>query len=196
MLLEYFCISLRIIDCILQYVEDHPVLVGVSTSVIIGSLWMHKFLRQRRAEAFLSFYSKLSLYIYELQTKLNEKELLDISKPESGNIFSLIYLENHINKVCPNFHIPTDEDLNPLKPIATEIRELLIKTDNNVYPRGAKREQWYKSQQTIFSFCEFIINGEHRHLTNISDDKPHITKCKSLLDAMNYIQESIYKAKY
>ncbi|MCH5172529.1 MAG: hypothetical protein J1F31_06860 [Erysipelotrichales bacterium] len=195
MFLEYFCLSLSIIDCILQYIEDHPVLVGVGTSVIIGSLWMRKFLRQRRAEAFLSFYSKLSLYIYELQTKLNEKGLLNISDPKSGNIYSLIYVEDYINVACPDFHIPTEEELKPFQPIAADIRELLINTDNNVYPRGTKRDQWYKSQQIIFSFCEFI-NGEHQHLTNISDDNPHIAKCKSLLDAMNYIQESIYNAKY
>lgn len=196
MLLEYFCDLLHIIDCIFQYIEDHPVIVGVGTSVIIGSLWMYKFLRQRRAEAFLSFYSKLSLYIYELQASLNDKKLLDISNPKAGNIYSLIYFKDHINEACPDFHIPTKEELDKFKPIATEIRELLIKTDNNVYPRGTKREQWYKSQQVIFSFCEFLIKDEHQNLTNISDDSPHISKCKLLIEAMDFIQESIYKAKY
>lgn len=195
MLLEYFCHLLNMIDCIFQYIEDYPVSVGVGTSVIVSSLWMRKFLKQRRAEAFLSFYSKLSLYIHELQTKLNEKGLLDVSDPNSGNIYSMIYLEDYINTACSNFHIPTDKDLEPLQSIATGIRELLINTDNNVYPRGAKRYRWYESQQTIFSFCEFII-GKHFHLTNINDGNPHVAKCNSLIKAMDYIQESIYKAKY
>lgn len=188
----------HILYCILEFIENHSVLVGVITSVVVGSLWMRKFLKQKRAEAFFGFYTKLSLFLNELQTNLDEKNLLNISDSDAGNIYALIYVPDYLKIVCPKFSKIENNDLKPYQEIANRIKELLLNTENNVYPKGAKRDKWYKSQQAIFSFCEFITNDAYRQITNIKSEPEaqHITKCKLLVDAIDYIQQSIYNSKY
>lgn len=198
MFLVYCKSNPHILYCILKFIENHSVLVGVIISVIAGSLWMHKFLKQKRAEAFFGFYARLSLFLNELQKNLDEKNLLNISDLDAGNIYSLIYVPDYVKIVCPKFSEIENEDLKPYQEIANRIKELLLNTDNNVYPKGAKRDKWYKSQQVVFSFCEFITNDAYRRITNIKSEPEaqHITKCKLLVDAINYIQQSIYNSKY
>lgn len=198
MFLEYCESNPHILYCILEFIESHSVLMGVVTSVIVGSLWMRKFLKQKRAEAFFGFYTKLSLFLDELYNRLDEKDLLNISDSESGNIYSLIYVPNYVNIVCPKFSGIENEDLTSYQKLTGRIKELLLNTENNVYPKGAKREKWYKSQQILFSFCEFITNDAYREITNIKSEPEaqHIAKCKSLVEAINYIQQSIYNSKY
>lgn len=190
-----------IIECILCFIETHSVLVGVITSVIVGSLWMRKFVRQKRAEAFFGFYSKLSLYLRELQTRLEDTGQLNVSDAEAGNIFSLIYLDSYIVNACPRYKKLSAKELDSYKGIAKKIKETLLSTDNNVYPKGSNRKKWHESQQVVFSFCEFLENEAYQHTTNQmfvgnTQEIKHITKCKTLVDAMMYIQEAIEKAKY
>lgn len=201
MFLEWNLTLSHIIECILCFIEDHSVLVGVITSVIVGSLWMRKFVRQKRAEAFFSFYSKLSLYLRELQTRLEDAGQLNISDAEAGNIFSLIYLDSYIIDACPRYKKLSTKELESYKEIAKKIKETLLSTDNNVYPKGSDRKKWHESQHVIFSFCEFLENEAYQHTTNQmfldnTQEIKHVTKCKELLGAMTYIQEAIEKAKY
>ncbi len=189
------------IDGIFSFIEDHSVLVGIVTSVIVSSLWLRKFIKQKRAEAFFGFYAKLSLRLKALQTILQEKGQLNISNAGEGNIYSLIYLDNYIRTACPRYTPPTDKEFGVYKAAAKELKDILLKTENNVYPPGAKRKEWYNSQYILFSFCEFLEDEANRNITNeqfingINEPK-HITKCKSLVEAMDYIQKSIERAKY
>lgn len=202
MFLEFF----RRLLCIIQYIllvfiEDHSVLVGVVSSVIVGSLWLKKFIRQKRAEAFFGFYAKLSLRLGELRRRLEEKDQLNIDDAEAGNIFSLLYLTENIVEFCPGYNEPDQAMLGLYQMYAKELEKLLLETKNNVYPKNTDRKRWYKSQQTIFSFCEFLINDACRNMTNIKFETgiiepKHIVKCKELVQAMDYIQESISNAKY
>lgn len=191
----------NIIEYVLLFVEDHPVLVGVVISVFTSSLWLRKFLRQKRAEAFFGFYSKLSLRLNALQIRLMENGQLNISNSEDGNIYSLVYLKSYIEEVCPGYRIPVDEELELYQTAAKELKDILLNTENNVYPPGSNRKKWYESQHILFSFCEFIENKAYWHSTNeaCADEKSepkHMEKCKLLVEAMNYIQESINLAKY
>lgn len=201
MLLVFFSAILHIIECVLCFIEDHSVLVGVATSVIVSSLWLKRFLKQKRAEAFFGFYARLSLRLRTLNTRLKESGQLDTSKPEAGNIYSLIYAAEFIEIACPSYTIPTEEELNIYKDAADELKKILLETENNVYPPGAERKKWYESQYTLLSFCEFLKNDEYKHRTNEqftqgASEPKHITKCKALIEAMNYIQESIDRAEY
>lgn len=201
MFLEFLSSLLHIIKCALCYIEDNSVLVGVITSVIASSLWLRKFLRQKRAEAFFGFYSKLSLHLIALQTRLDEKGLLNISEPRAGNIYSLIYTKDCVKEFCPSFAELSDKDLVPFQTLAKEIKKTLLDTDSNVYPPKANRKQWYESQHILFSFCDFLENTEYHYMTNKRTDEgktedKHIIRCKRLVEALNYILNSINSAKY
>ena len=201
MFLEYLLSLFHIIECVLDYIEDNSVLVGVITSVIVSSLWLRKFLRQKRAEAFFGFYAKLSLYLRSLQARLDERSLLNTEISEAGNIYSLIYTKETIADFCPSFHMPSDEDLKYFTNIAEEIQQTLLNTESNVYPPKSDRKKWYESQHTLFSFCDFLKRSECQHITNTRTAKgktedTHIEKCKLLVDAINYILDSISNAKY
>lgn len=189
------------VDCIFLFIENHPVLVSIITSVTVSSLWLRKFIMQKRAEAFFGFYAKLSLRLRALETMLQERGQLNISNVEAGNIFSLIYLEDFILKVCPSYKEPDGKELALYKTVATELKKILLETENNVYPPGSKQKEWYESQHIIFSFCEFLENDTYWHITNEAfindeDEAKHIIKCESLINAMDYIQKSIENAKY
>lgn len=201
MFLTYINNLLHILKYILCFIEENSVLVGVMTSVLAGSLWFRKFLKQKRAEAFFGFYSKLSLRLKSLQTMLEENGQLNISNSKEGNIYSLIYIEDYMKKVCPSYKSPEDNELELYKSAAKELKNILLNTENNVYPQGTKRKEWYENQHVLFLFCEFIENEAYQHITNEEFDNgenesKHITKCKLLVNAMNNIQESINHAKY
>lgn len=201
MFLVCFSPQVHTIAHVLQFIEDHPVLVGVITSVITGSLWLRKFLMQKRAEAFFGFYAKLSLCLKSLQSKLEEKGLLNTSKSDVGNIYSIIYTDECVQIVCPKFADPTPTEIESYQAAAKQLKDTLLNTESNIYPPGADRKKWYESLYTLFSFCEFIENKDNLKKTNKhraegeTEDK-HITKCKLLVDAINYILNSIDNAKY
>lgn len=188
-------------ECILFFIENHSVLVGIITSVIVSSLWLRKFIRQKRAEAFFGFYAKLSLCLEVLRAVLEERGQLNIENAETGNIFSLIYLKDFMPTVCPSYKIPEKNELGLYQEAAKKLKDILLETQNNVYPLRSKRKEWYQSQYILFSFCEFIENEAYWHTTNEEftngyGESKHILKCKSLINAMDYIQKSIERAKY
>ena len=201
MFLVYLEPKQNLIEYILKTIEDNSVLIGMITSLIIGTLWFRKFLRQRRAEAFFGFYTKLSLNIRVLRAKLEENDRLNITDFASGNIFTLIYVESEISKICTSFSPIEDDELNSYKAFAISIKDIIINTENNVYPQNANREEWYKSQYVLLSFCDFLENKGNHNTTNIpmeqtNTEPKHIARCKELVRAMDYIQETINNAKY
>jgi hypothetical protein len=201
MFLVYCSPQQNITEYVLGFIEAHSVLVGVITSVLASSLWLRKFLKQKRAEAFFGFYSKLSLCLKSLQVRLKENGQLNIIEPKNGNIYALIYLNDYIGEACPSYKKPDDRELKLYQDAAKELKKILLDTENNVYPLGSDRKRWYESQFILFSFCEFLENEANWHLTNkdSTDEKgepKHIVKCKMLIEAMDYIQYSISHAKY
>ena len=190
---------LHIIKCILCFIEENSVLVGVITSVIVSSCWFKQFIRQKRAEAFFGFYAKLSLRLKALQTKLKDSGQLEVSDAKAGNIFSLIYTEDLREKICPKYRKPKEMDL--YKSAAIELKEILLNTDNNVYPQGSDPKEWYESQHILFDFCEFLENEAYHQRTNKESgdgesEPKHIIKCRLLINAMDNIQNSINNAQY
>lgn len=200
MFLAFYTSSQNIIEYTFQIIENNSVLVGVLTSVITGSFWLRKFLRQKRAEAFFGFYAKLSLHLKVLQEMLNESGQLNISCPELGNIYSLIYLDSCCSKICKSYKRPSPEKLKIYINSAKELKKILTETEHNVYPIGSEQKKWYECQFVLFSFCEFLENIDTITKTNkaeTKDGKPkHIVRCTELVEAINYIQESIENAKY
>lgn len=201
MFLVILCDFLHILKYIFGFIENHSVLVGLITAVVTGSLWLKKFIRQKRAEAFFGFYAKLSLRLRCLEEKLNEKNQLNITNEKAGNIYCLIYLEDYTKTVCPSYKTPSDKELEAYKLAANELKEILLTTNHNVYPPKAKQKEWYESQYIVFSFCDFLINNEYHHVTNQAFQQntgkyKHIEKCEELVKAIQYIKEAIDKSKY
>jgi len=189
------------IESILSIIEKNSVLVGIIVSIITGSLWFRKYIKQKRAEAFFGFYAKLSLRLKSLQERLEENGQLNISDYNAGNIYSLIYDDKSMKTFCPSYKKPDENKLKLYMEAAKELKDILINTENNVYPPGTKRKEWYENQHIIYSFCEFIENDAYQHITNKEyiDDKNipiHIMKCKLFINAINNIQKSICNAKY
>ncbi len=189
------------IEHILCFIEENSELMKIITSLIAGSFWFRKFINQKRAEAFFGFYAKLSLHLKALQTRLEENGQLNVSDHKAGNIYSLIYINDYIKTACPSYKSLDSQELSLYKKKAGELKNLLLNTEINVYPQGTKRKEWYKNQQILFEFCEFLENEEYQHITDEDFDENeneyrHIVKCKALVSAINGIQESINKAKY
>lgn len=199
MFLVIICCLSHIIEYILNFIENHSVLVGIITAVITGSFWFKKYLRQKRADALGGFYAQLSMRLKALTIQLNYKSQLNILDSKAGNIYSLIYINP--SDFCPKYTEPTEEQIKLYATAASGIKKLLLETNDNVYPYGADKKKWYDSQYKLLLFCEFLENEEYRHRTNKEfdggcDEPKHITKCKSLITAINYIQNAIEKTKY
>lgn len=192
----------NIINCIFSWIENHSVTVSLFTAVIIGSLWSHKFLRQKRAEAFFGFYAQLMLRLKYLRTWLDDKELLEIKNSKKGNIYALMYNENTQQEVCAGFNVPSGKKLEEISNLTSDLKKILIESDNNVYPKTSDRAEWYNSQQVLFEFCEFIERDNLHGNTNIANipsennEYKHTMKCQKLVAAMNYIQASIENENY
>jgi len=184
---------------IFLWLENHSGIIGIIIAIIVGSLWSHKFLMQKRAEAFFGFYTRLLFQIKGLESFLGDNELLEYVDQNKGNIFTLIYIVNLQYKAFNGFPIPSKELLDDLKKLTSQIKNTLTESESNVYPKASERERWYDSQYILFKFCEFMENDSEREITSIEKEDgekselKHIVKCRELVHAMNYIKESIEK---
>lgn len=197
----YFLSSQSIMEGILRFIQDNSTLVEVVVLVITASLWLRKFLMQKRAEAYLGFYARLLIQIRSLREMLDEDEQLNIEDPEMGNIYSMIYVESDIKRLCPGYKHITDHNGRKQKYMAAakELRETLLNTETNVYPSRATKDKWYESQFVLFGFCEFLENESYRGTIKAEPGETnsiHIEKCKALIEAMDFIQSSIQSVKY
>jgi hypothetical protein len=146
----------------------------------------------------------LLIQLNYLRTWLDDKNLLETDNHEIGNIYALIYIDETRNEECRGCKLPEGEELKELKELISKLRETMINSENNVYPKSSKKTEWYKSQQVLYEFCEFIENDSMRRNTNIAKTKSsenteeykHIMMCKKLTDAMDCIKDSIEKAFY
>lgn len=190
-----------VIKCALNFIRENSELIWMIITVIAGSVWFSKYLKQKRAEAFFGFHARLYLRLRTLKEKLNEKDRLNIEDSAKGNIYSLIYSNDYVRKACPQYNRITDEEIKIYQAATSEIKEILLKTENNVYPKWAKRKEWYNSQSVLFDFCEFLENKEkfgrcNTDVTEGEKEVKHITKCKLLVEAIDYILNSIDREKY
>lgn len=192
---------LLVIKCVLRFIRDNSELIWMIITVIAGSLWFSKYLKQKRAEAFFGFHAKLRLRLKTLKEKLNEKDRLNTTECEKGNIYSLIYHSDYVYKACSKYNRITDEEIKIYQTAAAEVKKIILETENNVYPKCAKRIEWYNNLDVIFAFCEFLENKEKFGRTNkaVSEDEKeakHITRCKKLVGAIDYILKTIDREKY
>lgn len=198
-ILQYIGDAIR---CILSWIESYSVTVMIITALITSSLWFRKYLKQRRAEAFFGFYTQLLLRLKSLREWLEEKKLLEINNIANGNIYALIYVKEKQQEICAGFYEPSNGTFDELKELVSPLKLTLLESENNVYPKGSKRSEWYNCQQTLLGFCEFIEHESRRKNTNIVEvsseniEYKHTMKCRELIAAMDKIQASIEKENY
>lgn len=199
MLLETIRIINQTVLSVLDFIENHTEFIGIITAVVTSSLWLRKFIKQKRAEAFFDFYTKLLLRLKSLKALLEDYSQLNCLKNSDGNIYSLIYTADVLPHICPDYKPPNDE-LDIFQSSALELKSCILDSNSNVYPTTAKQKDWYESQHIIFSFCEFLERETLRGIVNntvLVDDKPiHIVKCQKLVESMNYIIKAIENEKY
>lgn len=191
---------------IFTWIEGHPVLIGIATTVFLGSFGFRKFIKQKRAEAFFGFYARLLLQLKSLQSWLDEKELLNTDEDKSllGNIYALMYNPAALDEACPGFRDLNESELNDLKGLVLQLRKTLIESENNVYPKHSSKELWYESQQVLYLFCDFIEQdglrkkeSKYKYDKGINEGKfKHMVKCDELKTAIHTIQSFISKEKY
>jgi len=191
---------------IFSWIEKHPVTVGVLTIVITSWFWWRNFLKQKRAEAFLGFYSQIMLQLKNLRLWLDEKNLLNVDTPEAGNVYALMYNDTVLINNSKIKHSPSDQEVTELTVLVSQLEETLLKSENNVYPKSANKNKklWYDSQAILFSFCDFIKQKSMHHCINVpqytsgdnKDQYKHIVKCNELRMAMMHIQDYIEKSYY
>lgn len=192
------------IESVLFFIRDNSFLIGSVITVLTGLLWMKNLLREKRAEAFFGFYANLRFHIILLRSKLDEKRYLGTcvgANANSGNIFSALYDENLRQEYCPGYHDPEQWYLSNLKEISGRLKQVITESNCNVYPKNIDSKRWYDSQFIIFSFCDYIDNIDKlkqtygKHPANYK--KPmHIMKCEELVEAMDFIIQSLDKIKY
>jgi len=160
-----------------------------------------EFFGKKRVEASFGLYTQLLINIKNLQLWLDERELLEINDPNKGNIYTLIYESRTQKKVCSAFKKPSDEQLEGIKNLASQLKKTINESKYNVYPKVSEKERWYNSQILLLEFCEFLEDENKRENTNIAkisgenSEYKHIVMCRNLVNAMNYIKESIKKDK-
>jgi len=184
------------LDCIFSWLEDHSGIIGIITAIIAGSLWFRKYLMQKRIEAFFGFYARLLLQLKGLKSLLDAYGLLQNRRPRYGNIYILLYSGDIPIIKFNAFPMPSENLLEDLKRLASQLKNTLIESENNVYPKISEKVRWYDSQHTLFEFCEFLEFESMRGITNIlkkGGEYKHVIKCRNLINAMNYIEESIEK---
>jgi len=177
-----------------QFIEN--IFKYIFTPVIDAFLWFHKFITGKRAEATFGFYVQLLQQINNLQSFLYDNELLEINNSNNGNIYTLMYNKKTQNKECTGFKELSDEQLDDINKRASQIKNTFNNSKDNVYPKYSEKERWYYSQQKLLGFCEFLANKSMRGITNIAKkdgEYKHIVECRDLINAMNYIKESIEK---
>lgn len=186
------------INCILSWIENHSVLIGVIGAVVSGSLIFNKYLKQKRAEAFFGFYARLRLQLNNLHRWLNEKDWLEVDDPSKGNIYTLMYGADIKDKECSGFHEPDADYINTLKILVSKIKETLTETESNVYPKSSCKVEWYNNLQILYDFCEFIEQdglygkiSEAKFNNKGQVEYKHIVKCKALRGAISKIKEAI-----
>jgi len=184
------------LNSIFSWLENHSGIIGIIVSLIIGSnlFWLYIYIKKKRAKASGGFYNQLLFQINNLQSLLDDNGLLETKNSDNGNIYSLIYNDSTLNEVCGGLHKPSEELLNDIKKLTHQLKNILIESKNNVYPKASKKTKWYNSQKILFNFCEFMEQESMKGITNIAkinDNFKHIVKCQELVDAMNYIKESI-----
>jgi hypothetical protein len=188
-------------------VETHPVTFGVFTVLVGSLLWLRKLLKQKRAEAFFGFYSRLDLLLRNLKACLSLKDDMPTT-PQSqdttavGNIFCLLYSVTVRAEICSGFVEPTEDEKAILREILCDIKEAILETDCNVYPKRCKKEKWGQSQYVLLEFYRFINKGEkvesYKTKESAMKDKRyiHIEKYDELITAIQFLQTSIHKATY
>lgn len=188
------------IKCALFWIEDHPVLVGVTVPMILGIFGVRKYAKNKRLEACFGFYCSLKLQINYLKTILDEKNMLNTKTLDSGNIYTLLYDPSIISKVCPAFHLPENDYIYTLSDCCEKIKITIMDSKCNINPSSITRSEWDNNIQIIYNFCEFIRTYQKNtsvKISNIRDAKTksskykHIQFCEDFIKAIENIVTAI-----
>ncbi len=183
---------------VLSFIENHGGLIGIITAVLAAAFWMRRFLRQRRAEAFFSFYTKLYSELKELLRWLTEFKRLNTEDKDAGNIYLLEYW---YDKDTFDLHVPKyskieEKELKVYKILAGQLLETIHGSDNNVYPKGTDRKEWYDSINSVLNLCMLLAHEEFWNQKDITQTPSYMEDCLELKQSIEYIMTQLEQVSY
>lgn len=173
-----------------QWIEAHSTFVDIIKTIIVALLavilWRKRYVRERRAAATLHLYACLRILLKDIKKKI-----------ETVNPYEAIYTESLRREIArDNGETATpkiDDFLNNFIEDSKRLRDIILDTDNNVYPRKKEREKWYEKQQELYDFTCFILEkeGVEKEKTN---RKSADEKKAELEKTIDYYLDEIEKA--
>lgn len=91
------------------------------------------------------------------------------------------------------------ETIDIFKPVSIQLKELLLNSDNNVYPRIIKKKEWYSNNFIIIDFALMItdrINNNSMHCDSENVETIYKNKWQDLIKAINDLRKEIRKIQY
>lgn len=185
---------LAFLDSAISYLENHSAVLGIVVAFFGALLIPRKIIREKRAEAFCSFYAQLLFNVSNLKRLLESNGDLG-RKNSTGNIFCIYYNK----ELAQKYGYENNGQDERYAPIAETIKKLLLDSDSNVYPSYSEKTNWYYAQQIVFDFCIFIEQKKERERTDNplteNGDPYHVRREKELNWALDFIKKSIYASK-
>ena len=181
---------------LIDALEKNSVLVnllwGVVGVVVSSLFWGFRYRRETRAAATFGFYSHFLRLLTEYQ------RLFDLCVKNDKNPYTLIYVSDVLDANRETLKVPfgsTADCIEKFRTVSEATQKALSETTNNVYPSWTRKKRWYREQQIVYKFTQFIVDGiERNHATELTDE--HTEKWEELQKAVRYLSKKMNKAIY
>lgn len=175
-----------------DWLEEHSTFIGICINALCwligivsaGLLFYYNSYKKKKAAALFGFYVHYDalLSILEKQLKLckNNKNPYVLLYADDAQInLKLLYPEGTAEKTIAEY-----------SPISKQLKELLLKSENNAFPRLKKKTEWYNNNLIVIDFALMITDGIN--LGSIEYDKEQLDKeCKDKWNALNAAIKSL-----
>ncbi len=181
---------------VLNWINDNSTFVNILFTILCGIvgwlLYRRTYYREKRSAALFGFFVRFDMILEVLQTQINK------CSEENSNPFALLYTARSRGLNCLSLPGGTpDETFKLFSPIAKELKSLLLETENNVFPKSCKKEEWYKSQITILQFALMITDRLNFEANNSDDIETEANnRLTELKKAVTTLRDILNQVKY
>lgn len=141
---------------VLNWIDENPTLVNILFTILCGLVgWVFyrfTYYRKKKSAAMFGFFVRLDMILTVLQSQIN-------TYTNKQGPFVLLYTEDA--RKAAQLQLPggsVEKAFEQFGPIAIELKSLLLETENNVYPKACKKEEWYNNQIILLHFALMIID--------------------------------------
>ena len=170
----------------LCFIEAHSVLVGAVVDVVLavalaifGSFWYRKYIKKKRVDASLGFYSGLLLRISKLEVLLEVDEY---------TVIRIMYIDSIYDST--GWRRPDDFFKTNVREFVRDFSKFLCTTESNIPPKNSQKTAWIDTLKTL---NKFLCQIELGILTDATGDNAPEKQEGRLSDSMNAIKIAIEK---